>query len=114
MGHSPMSGSYTNKHDFELKTLHFLGDKVLTEPLKMYVVNVIGGGGSEDTFAVEMKANADCRNGEILFSFNFSDRSSSWTVLLRTEEREKEERERERVCVCVYCRNCVCSCFRGV
>jgi hypothetical protein len=33
----------------------------------MYVVNVVGGG-DEDTAAVEMKADALCRNGEGILS----------------------------------------------
>lgn len=63
MGHSPMSRAYANKTEFQAATLKYLADKVLTEPLKMYVVNVVGGG-DEDTAAVEMKADAVCRNGE--------------------------------------------------
>ena len=53
--------------EFEAKTLYHLGDKVLTEPLKMHVVNIVGGCGEEDTVAVEMKADAVCRNGEFSF-----------------------------------------------
>jgi ketosteroid isomerase-like protein len=63
MGHSPMNRAYANKTEFQAVTLKYLADKVLTEPLKMCVVNVVGGGG-EDTAAVEMKADAVCRNGE--------------------------------------------------
>jgi hypothetical protein len=65
MGHSPMSQVYANKTEFRQKTLQYLREKVLTEPLKMHVVNVVGGG-EEDSAAVEMKAdaNAVCRNGE--------------------------------------------------
>jgi hypothetical protein len=40
-----MSQAYSNKMEFRRKTLQCLGEKVLTEPLKMYVVNVVGGGG---------------------------------------------------------------------
>lgn len=64
MGHSPLSQVYANKAEFQRKTLHLLGATVLTEPLKMHVVNVVGGSGDEDTAAVEMKADAVCRNGE--------------------------------------------------
>jgi hypothetical protein len=69
MGHSPLSQVYADKAKFRRKTLQFLGDKVLTEPLKTHVVNVVcgggGGGGEENMAAVEMKANAMCRNGEL-------------------------------------------------
>jgi hypothetical protein len=55
MDYSPLSGACTNKAEFQATSLKFLADKVLTELLKMYVVNVAGGGG-EDTAAVEMKS----------------------------------------------------------
>ena len=58
---------YTNKAEFQAKTLQYLGDKVLTEPLKVHVINIVGGSGEEDTVAVEMKADAVCRNGESFF-----------------------------------------------
>lgn len=58
MGHSPLSQVYADKAEFRRKTLQFLGDKVLTEPLKMHVVNVVCGGGEENMAAVEMKADA--------------------------------------------------------
>ena len=88
MGHSPMSQVYANKTEFQRKTLQYLGDKVLTEPLKIHVVNiVVGGGGGEggeggeqDSAAVEMRADAVCRNGE--FSFLFIFLSSTLAVAL--------------------------------
>jgi ketosteroid isomerase-like protein len=68
MGHSPMSQTYANKTEFRRKTLQYLGEKVLTEPLKMHVVNIVvgggGGGGEEESAAVEMRADAVCKNGE--------------------------------------------------
>jgi hypothetical protein len=63
MGHSPMSSVYTSKAEFRRKTLTYLAEKVLTEPLKICVVNVVGGG-EESTAAVELKADAVCRNGK--------------------------------------------------
>jgi uncharacterized protein len=62
-GHSPMSGQYTSKADFQAKTLGLLNEKVLTAPLKMYVDNVVGGG-EQDQAVVEMHADSVCRNGE--------------------------------------------------
>jgi hypothetical protein len=50
--------------EFRRKTRQFLGDRVLTAPLKMHVVDVVGGSGEESMAAVEMKADALCRNGE--------------------------------------------------
>lgn len=64
MGHLPLSQVYADKAEFRRKALQFLGDRVLTEPLKMHVVNVVGGSGEESMAAVEMKADAVCRNGE--------------------------------------------------
>jgi hypothetical protein len=58
-----MSQVYANKTEFRQKTLQYLGATVLTEPLKMYVVNVVAGG--DDTAAVELKADAVCKNGEL-------------------------------------------------
>lgn len=62
-GHSPMSGQYHSKTDFQAKTLGVLGEKVLTEPLKIYVDNIVGGG-EQDQAVVEMHADSQCRNGE--------------------------------------------------
>lgn len=63
MGHSPMSGRYTSKKEFVDATLTVLREKVLTEPLRMKVVNVIAGDG--EWAAVEMEAiDAVCKNGE--------------------------------------------------
>jgi hypothetical protein len=67
MGHSTLSRAYANKTEFHAATLKYLADKVLTEPLKTYVVNVVGGG-DEDTAAVKMKADTVCRNGEWVLS----------------------------------------------
>jgi hypothetical protein len=59
-GHSPMSGSYTSKQDFQAKTLGLLGSRVLKEPLAIYLDNVVGGGDQEQA-AVEMHADSECR-----------------------------------------------------
>jgi uncharacterized protein len=63
MGHSPMSDHYHDKADFQKRTLGVLNDNVLKEPLRVYVVNVQGGGES-DQAAVELKADSVCKNGE--------------------------------------------------
>ncbi len=63
MGHSPMSKSYNNKEEFQQQTLKYLAAHVLTEPLKMYIVNVIGGG-DDGSAAVELKADSVCKNGK--------------------------------------------------
>jgi len=62
MGHSPMSDHYHDKADFQKRTLGVLNDNVLKEPLRVYVVNVQGGGES-DQAAVELKADSVCKNG---------------------------------------------------
>lgn len=58
-----MSDHYHDKADFQKRTLGRLNENVLTKPVKMYVVNVLGGGES-DQAAVEMKADSVCKNGE--------------------------------------------------
>lgn len=74
MGHSPMSGQYTSKSEFMAATLQVLGDKVLTEPLTMRVVNVVVGNDSPEA-AVEMEAiDARCKNGESKIIHHSSDR----------------------------------------
>ena len=67
MGHSPMSRQYTNKLEFQEQTLKYLAAHVLTEPLKMYVVSVTGGG-DDDSAAVELMADSVCKNGKSLLS----------------------------------------------
>jgi ketosteroid isomerase-like protein len=62
-GHSPMSGQYNSKVDFQAKTLKVLDSQLLKEPLAMYVDNVVGGG-EQDQAVVEMHADSVCRNGE--------------------------------------------------
>jgi hypothetical protein len=75
---------------------------VLTEPLKVHVVNVVGGG-EQDSAAVEMKADAKavCRNGEYavstarVFCVSFSAFSPPFFFSLLGVV--------PLVCVCVYC-----------
>lgn len=68
-GHSPMSRTYTSKQDFMDSTLKVLAERVLTDPLRLRVVNVVGtleGEGEEmdGEVAVELEAiDAVCRNG---------------------------------------------------
>lgn len=68
-----MSQVYANKTEFRQKTMQCLGATVLTEPLKMYVVNVVVGG--DDTAAVELKADAVCKNGEL-----WMERTGLWVL----------------------------------
>jgi uncharacterized protein len=71
MGHSPMSREYSGKQDFFDGTLKVLAERVLTEPLRLRVTNLIvsndkgGEQGDINTDAVvEMVAiDAKCRNG---------------------------------------------------
>jgi uncharacterized protein len=71
MGHSPMSRVYSGKQDFFDGTLKVLAERVLTEPLRLKVTNLIvsndrGGDGEEINAdaVVEMEAiDAKCRNG---------------------------------------------------
>ncbi|KAK5944042.1 hypothetical protein PMZ80_003323 [Knufia obscura] len=63
VGHTPMSGSYSSKQDFLDATFQVLNKKVLGGPLKLRIVNVVGGGDS-DWATVEMEAiDAKCKNG---------------------------------------------------
>lgn len=62
-GHSPMSGEYKSKQDFQAKTLKVLDGQLLKKPLAMYVDNVVGGG-EQSQAVVEMHADSECRNGE--------------------------------------------------
>ncbi|EXJ59796.1 hypothetical protein A1O7_03943 [Cladophialophora yegresii CBS 114405] len=69
MGHSPMSRKYTGKQDFVDNTLKVLRERVLTEPLRLEVSNVIGtlegeGDDIHGEVAVELAAvEAVCKNG---------------------------------------------------
>lgn len=65
MGHSPLSRQYTSKADFIRQTLTLLGQEVLTEPLVLTVHNIVAGEG--EWAAVEMTADAVCKNGEFTF-----------------------------------------------
>jgi len=64
-----MSRTYTSKQDFMDSTLKVLAERVLTDPLRLRVVNVVGtleGEGEEmdGEVAVELEAiDAVCRNG---------------------------------------------------
>lgn len=62
-GHSPMSGQFNSKHEFQARTLEVLNGQVLTKQLAMYVDNIFGGG-DQDQAVVEMHADSECRNGE--------------------------------------------------
>jgi ketosteroid isomerase-like protein len=62
-GHSPMSGQYNSKVDFQAKTLQLLDRQVLKEPLAIYLDNVVGGG-DQDQAVVEVHADSTCRNGK--------------------------------------------------
>jgi ketosteroid isomerase-like protein len=68
-GHSPMSGTYTSRKHFVDSTLKVLAERVLTEPLRLRVVNVVGalngdGDAMEGEAAVELQAiDAVCKNG---------------------------------------------------
>ena len=73
MGHSPMSRHYASKQDFTDNTLSVISQRVLTEPLRLEVTNVVGtltGVNQDDEsevegeVAVELKAiDATCKNG---------------------------------------------------
>ena len=63
LGHSPMSGQYHSKQDFQAKTLAVLNGQVLKKPLAFIVDNVVGGG-DQDQAVVEMHADSECRDGE--------------------------------------------------
>ncbi|KIW69513.1 hypothetical protein PV04_05386 [Phialophora macrospora] len=69
MGHSPMSRQYSGKQDFVDNTLKVLRERVLTEPLRLEVGDVVGAldGEGDDIHgevAVELRAIAAvCKNG---------------------------------------------------
>jgi ketosteroid isomerase-like protein len=69
MGHSPMSRKYNGKQDFVDNTLKVLRERVLTEPLRLEVRNVVGtldgeGDDIHGEVAVELAAiEAVCKNG---------------------------------------------------
>ena len=74
MGHSPMSRQYSGKQDFTENTLKVLGQRVLMEPLRLRVVDVIvgsegSGAGDRDgqvtgDAVIELEAiDAICRDG---------------------------------------------------
>ena len=68
MGHSPMSRKYANKEDFVNNTLRVLSGKVLMEPLRLKVANVVGEVTGDNEIsgevAVEFEAiDAVCKNG---------------------------------------------------
>ncbi|EXJ67237.1 uncharacterized protein A1O5_09884 [Cladophialophora psammophila CBS 110553] len=76
-GNSPMSARYTSKQDFMENTLKVLRERVLTEPLRLQVRNVVVSGGGESEgqgegkdeeidgdAVVELEAlDAWCKNG---------------------------------------------------
>jgi uncharacterized protein len=68
-GHSPMAGIYTSRQQFVDNTLSVLANRVLREPLRLRVVNVVGElTGERDELqgevAVELEAiDAVCKNG---------------------------------------------------
>ncbi len=68
MGHSPMSRKYAGKEDFVNNTLKVLSGRILTEPLRLRVANVVGTVTGDDKIdgevAVEFEAiDAVCKNG---------------------------------------------------
>lgn len=64
LGHSPMSRNYSTRDDFVKNTITVLREKVLTEPLRLRVLSVTGGGDGADWSTVEMEAiDAKCKNG---------------------------------------------------
>jgi ketosteroid isomerase-like protein len=66
LGHSPMSKTYSNKKDFVDGTLTVLREKVLTEPLRLRVIHVTGGGDGDEWATIEMQSiDAKCKNGEL-------------------------------------------------
>lgn len=65
IGHTSISGVYTNKQAFVDATLSLLRDRVLTEALRIEVFRVIGGGPDSDWAAVQLRAaeGTRCKNG---------------------------------------------------
>jgi len=68
MGHSPMSRQYVGKQDFVDNTIKVLSGRILTEPLRLKVANVVGSVTGDDGIsgevAVEFEAiDAVCKNG---------------------------------------------------
>ncbi|KAJ9611300.1 hypothetical protein H2200_004484 [Cladophialophora chaetospira] len=68
MGHSPMSRKYNGKQDFFDNTLKVLSGRILNEPLRLKVVNVVtsmtGDDEPDGEAVVEFQAiDAVCKNG---------------------------------------------------
>lgn len=64
LGHSPMSRHYSGREDFVKNTIVVLRERILTEPLRLRVVRVTGGGEGNEWSTVEMESiDAKCRNG---------------------------------------------------
>ncbi|EME49837.1 hypothetical protein DOTSEDRAFT_20246 [Dothistroma septosporum NZE10] len=60
MGTHPAAGRFTNLEDWKKGALGVV-NKILSEPLKLKVVNVVGGG--DEWATLELEANATCKNG---------------------------------------------------
>lgn len=59
-----MSRHYSSREDFVKNTIVVLRERVLTEPLRLRVVRVTGGGEGNEWSTVEMESiDAKCRNG---------------------------------------------------
>ena len=63
LGHSPMSRVYMSKKDFQDDTLSILRHEVLTEPLRLGVTHITGGGENEWASVELATIDAVCKNG---------------------------------------------------
>ncbi|KAF2484452.1 hypothetical protein BDY17DRAFT_128673 [Neohortaea acidophila] len=61
MGTHPAAGHFTSLQDWKDNALG-VANGFLSEPLKLTLVNVVGGGEQEWAF-IELKADATCKNG---------------------------------------------------
>ncbi|SMR42918.1 unnamed protein product [Zymoseptoria tritici ST99CH_1A5] len=61
LGTHPAAGHFTSLEDWKKGALGVIND-VLSAPLQLKVVNVVGGG-DEDWALLELEANAVCKNG---------------------------------------------------
>ncbi|GAB7343166.1 hypothetical protein MBLNU457_1237t2 [Dothideomycetes sp. NU457] len=68
LGQHPLAGRYRNLADWKKGALEPI-NKVLREPLKLKVRNVVGGG-EQEWASVELFADAVCKNGSLPYVLN--------------------------------------------
>ncbi|KAK3071312.1 hypothetical protein LTR53_008849 [Teratosphaeriaceae sp. CCFEE 6253] len=62
MGTHPAAGHFTSLETWKHGALGVINQR-LTEPLKLKIVNVSGGGADQEWATVELEANGVCKNG---------------------------------------------------